>query len=49
MLQEQWGIPVIENIFPYLIKAFIEFDDERVRIMLAWSLGKLGGDDSLSA
>ncbi|HPJ43445.1 MAG TPA: 4Fe-4S double cluster binding domain-containing protein [Spirochaetota bacterium] len=34
---------------PHLIKAFDNFDDDRVRIMIAWSLGKLGGDDAVSA
>jgi epoxyqueuosine reductase len=33
----------------YLIKAFDDFDDERVRIMAVWSLGKLGGDEAVSA
>lgn len=38
-----------KKYIPYLIKAYDEFDDERVRIMIAWSLGKIGGDKALSA
>lgn len=38
-----------KSYIQYLIKAYDEFDDERVRIMIAWSLGKLGGDKAVSA
>ncbi|MFW9824529.1 MAG: 4Fe-4S double cluster binding domain-containing protein [Candidatus Thorarchaeota archaeon] len=34
---------------PELIKAFKENEDDRVRGMIAWALGKLGGEDSKSA
>jgi epoxyqueuosine reductase len=38
-----------KKYIPYLLKAFDDFEDERVRIMIAWSLGKLGGNESISA
>lgn len=31
---------------PYLVKAYEDFDDERVKIMAAWALGRLGGDEA---
>lgn len=34
---------------PDLIRAFKENDDERVKGMIAWSLGKLGGNKARSA
>lgn len=31
---------------PYLLKAYEEFDDERVRIMIAWALERIGGGEA---
>jgi len=37
------------DYIPDLIRAFVESDDERVKGMIAWSLGKLGGEKARSA
>jgi len=34
---------------PELVRTFNENDDDRVKGMIAWSLGKLGGSDAMSA
>jgi len=38
-----------KKYIPYLIKAYDLFDDERVRIMLAWALGRVGGNKAVTA
>ncbi|PKL18194.1 MAG: epoxyqueuosine reductase [Spirochaetae bacterium HGW-Spirochaetae-5] len=43
------GNSLDRKYIPHLIRAVKEEDDERVRAMAAWSLGKLGGDDACSA
>jgi epoxyqueuosine reductase len=43
------GNSLDKKYLPHLIRAMKEEDDERVRAMAAWSLGKLGGDDACSA
>ncbi len=37
------------DYIPELIRAFSENDDERLKGMIAWSLGRLGGDTAKSA
>jgi len=37
------------DYIPDLIRAFVENDDKRVKGMIAWSLGKLGGEQARSA
>lgn len=36
-----------ERFIPYLEKALESFDDERVRIMCIWALGRIGGSSAL--
>jgi len=38
-----------KKFIPYLIDGFDKFDDERVRIMIVWALGRLGGDKAVAA
>jgi len=38
-----------QDYVPELIKAFAENEDERIKSMIAWSLGRLGGDSSRTA
>ena len=43
------GNSLNSDYIPDLIRAFMENDDERVRGIIAWSLGKLGGKEAQSA
>ncbi len=43
------GNSLDKKYIPDLIRAMKEEEDERVRAMSAWSLGRLGGDDAYSA
>jgi epoxyqueuosine reductase len=43
------GNSLDKKYIPHLIRAVKEEEDERVRAMAAWSLGKLGGDDASAA
>lgn len=43
------GNSLNSDYIPELIRAYKENDDERVKGMIAWSLGKLGGSDARSA
>jgi epoxyqueuosine reductase len=43
------GNSLDKKYIPYLIDAMKNEDDERVKSMAAWSLGKIGGEQALSA
>jgi epoxyqueuosine reductase len=43
------GNSLDKKYIPYLIDAIKNEDDERVKSMAAWSLGRIGGDESISA
>lgn len=43
------GNSLDKKYIPDLVRALKDESDERVRAMAAWSLGKLGGDEALSA
>ena len=43
------GNSLDKKYIPHLTRAMKAEDDERVRAMAAWSLGKLGGDDACTA
>ena len=43
------GNSLNQDYIPELMHAFQENEDQRVKGMIAWSLGKLGGDSARSA
>jgi epoxyqueuosine reductase len=43
------GNSLDQGYVPDLVKAYGENDDERVRSMIAWALGRVGGDDARTA
>lgn len=43
------GNSLDEKYVPHLVKAYNENDDERVKIMCAWALGRVGGSESMEA
>jgi epoxyqueuosine reductase len=43
------GNSLDDKYAPNLVKAYNENDEERVKIMCAWALGRLGGRESMKA